>query len=303
MHQKNKDTIDRKFSIPRDERDFPHCPDNVIHLLNWIRERRDAGEFTARQLVTSDELKSYLHESSFSLWLKDPEQHYSKLKEGLFHALVDYLKEKYNFLAAKHIRAIRDVSDDYLYYAVQSRLNMWSHTVQEMMQVLPGFYVSYRPSLRYPGAVVRGLVSFSFDLNSSAFRARELHASHDNTSSYKHKRRRQKFKGYIWRREYKYIWMDHDVSTKVARMNMIHQYFSENGRVTELHGLTQGSWAGRIYSTKVYLERLDSIRTMRDTKKFLPEVSLIPPEELDARVPKIALSLVDPRQDGAIIIV
>ncbi len=296
------------FEKWNDALDFPYAEENVVFLLKWIKSMTEEREFTQKWLVEHDELKGILHASSFNNLLKAPEIEHKKIKEQAFYKIVSVLRREQNFLASRQRYGLEEsAGKDHLFFSVFSRLGMWNNTVRQMAQVLPGFYASYRPSLRYPGAVCRGLVRFVHDTSSGVFRAWELHAYHGDKNS---RNRMQRFEGYIWRREYKYLWMDHDTGTKVARTNMVHQHYSEDGRIEELHGITMGTWAGRIYATKVYLEHLgpiyDNNCTQEDWPRRLKEikkVNLIPENEIDEKVPKIALALIDPRKEGSVIFV
>ncbi|MEQ8585014.1 MAG: hypothetical protein RLO01_13410 [Thalassobaculaceae bacterium] len=291
----------------RDERfevdDLRFTEDDVANVLLWlqraIRDKRVIGTELAKDLDVSG--------SSLHRWYAFPSETYHKpsFTEPVFRRLVETLKRKYNFLSFYEHEGIRSVGRDHLYFSMAARLQMWNSTATEMVQVLPGWYYSYRPSRYLPGAVVRGLVRFVYDAHAGPFRSWEMHLYRDQHMKVV---RRQFHEGYVWRRRFQYIWDDQDVSTRIFRHTVLAEFFQQAGAVIALSGLSTASWSNGIYSAKVFLDRVPSVdaKTLEKygiagSKSVLSKVGVIHDSDLDRDVPAVALRQVDPRVVGNLI--
>lgn len=164
---------DRQFE-EHNEIDFPYTHDNIVYMLNWIEGEMDADRFSIRRFIAATVIDpestdktipligARISRTRLSAWCKKLDEVANKrmITEGLFHDMVHALKAEFNFLSARQHRAIHDVGPDHMYHSIAARLDMWNNTVREMTQSLPGLFISYRPSVLWPGAVVRGVVSF-----------------------------------------------------------------------------------------------------------------------------------------------
>lgn len=71
---------------------------------------------------------------------------------------------------------------------------------------------------------------------------------------------------------------------------MMTEYYPEGGKTMSLYGLTNGHWAGKLYTSKVYLERVPTTEVrafkmgerMKGKAKALRSICIIPPDELES---------------------
>jgi hypothetical protein len=145
-----------------------------------------------------------------------------------------------------------------VYSAISGFWEIPTHTLKESRQQLPGYYLTYRPSIGKPGYVVVGILRIRENLEDGALETYER-------MPYRHSGKliKQTFKGMIWQQPNEHFFMlTTDSNTKSPQNLILRCTQRDHQKVMIL----QGSYSGisnkregtKIFWSKIYIVRLDS---------------------------------------------
>jgi len=161
-----------------------------------------------------------------------------------------------------------------LYGTLAKFLSIPKESWQSAETELPGFYLTYRPSITKPGWIIVGLLHINVMESRQLSTWELMHYRPDSGHSW----RRQTFKGYIWYKLSHYMWVTIDSNTELPQFTILRCRYFEEGKVVTLEGLYSGVThklgGSCIFSSKIYIERVEVEYKGRGWNKLLYRLGL-----------------------------
>lgn len=216
---------------------------NVNRLLDKLLELRDAGTIKIQPMIEDLQAKIRVFNNnkpagvlSVKMYSRSTLYKTFRDRRRVLHAIP---KEAYRvtvqYLSERGLLTTIPIHQD-LYRATSHFLALAEDSQSEAERLLPGIYLTYRPSLAKPGYAVMALLQIK-KRDGGGLVTRERMRYRVNLGE---KMRQQKFRGHMWQVGAYYVWLTTDTNTNFLQSSILRCAYKDGHRIWTL----EGSYAG-----------------------------------------------------------
>ena len=197
----------------------------------------------------------FVSEGSFSEMLNRPYEYHHRLADHAYEVLKNYVAEKQHHVEVDGRDKVKAVKHA-LFHALLSETGVTEEDERTAQQRLPGSYIIYRKSVVIPGIIVVGFCQITHEESTNALLFTEKTRKRD----YSEKVQSDEgfvWQGYIMKTPTKYFGMQIDQGNGFPRTTVFDEQYNQQGKVTQLTGITMGTLGPSYFTSQVYMSRYE----------------------------------------------